>query len=144
MRLPQTPAVAVDLVIALEDRPGAPVVLIQRRYPPLGWALPGGFVEVGESVSQAALREAREETGLTVHLETLLGVYSDPARDPRAHVISVAFAATASGTPRAQDDARHLELFTLEQLPPLAFDHATILEDYRRYRSRGRSPCLAR
>jgi len=125
----------------LEDRPGSPIVLIQRRFPPLGWALPGGFVEVGESVAEAARREAREETALAVRLTALLGVYSDPRRDPRLHVVSVAFAAVARGTPHARDDARHLDLFSLEALPPLAFDHARILDDFRRWREGGRSPC---
>jgi len=141
MQPPRTPALAVDLVIELEDRPGSPIVLIQRRFPPLGWALPGGFVEVGESVAEAARREAREETALAVRLTALLGVYSDPRRDPRLHVVSVAFAAVARGTPHARDDARHLDLFSLEALPPLAFDHARILDDFRRWREGGRSPC---
>ncbi len=141
MRRPDTPALAVDVVIELQDRPERPLVLIQRRYPPLGWALPGGFVDVGESVTEAARREAHEETSLVVELQALLGVYSDPRRDPRLHVVSVVFAAVARGEPRARDDARHLELFTLDALPPLAFDHGRILTDYRRFRETGRSPC---
>ncbi len=141
MQRPDTPALAVDVVIELSDRPERPLLLIQRRYPPLGWALPGGFVEVGETVADAARREAHEETSLVVELQALLGVYSDPRRDPRLHVVSVVFAAVARGEPRARDDARHLALFPLDSLPPLAFDHGRILADYRRFRETGRSPC---
>jgi 8-oxo-dGTP diphosphatase len=83
MPRPRTPEVVVDLVIELEDRPGRPIVLIRRGHPPHGYALPGGFVDIGETVEHAAVREAREETGLEVRLGELLGVYSDPARDPR-------------------------------------------------------------
>ena len=84
MTRPETPPVAADAIIELIDRPGRPIVLIARRFPPLGWAIPGGFVEWGETVEAAAIREASEETGLRVTLTALLGVYSDPKRDPRA------------------------------------------------------------
>ena len=93
MPRPRTPEVAVDLVIELEDRPGRPVVLIRRGHPPPGHALPGGFVDIGETVEQAAVREAREETGLEVTLGELLGVYSDPARDPRGHTVTIVYVA---------------------------------------------------
>lgn len=134
MPRPTTPAVAVDLVIEMADRPGRPVVLVERRNPPAGYALPGGFVDLGETVEAAACREALEETGLTVDLGRLLGVYSDPARDPRGHTVSIVFAARATGEPRAGDDAARVVVVPPEQLPPLAFDHARILADYLRER----------
>lgn len=141
MPRPVTPLLTVDIIIELTDRPDRPIVLIQRRYPPPGWALPGGFVDVGESVEQAAVREAREETSLRVKLVTLLGCYSDPQRDTRGHTASVVYVATAEGTPAAQDDAAAVDVFSPEDLPqPLAFDHAQILRDYRQYRSQGKYP----
>ena len=140
MERPVTPSVAVDVVIELVDRPGRPIVLIERRNPPFGWALPGGFVDVGESLEQAAVREAREETSLVVRLKALLGCYSDPARDPRGHTVSPVYVAEAAGEPVAADDARNLAVFDPERPPSaLAFDHARILEDYRRWRSTGES-----
>jgi 8-oxo-dGTP diphosphatase len=128
---PVTPPVAADVVIELVDRPGRPIVLIERRYPPPGWALPGGFVEIGETVEAAAVREAREETGLAVTLCALLGVYSDPARDPRGHTVAIVYVAEARGEPRAADDAQRVAITDPSTLPPLAFDHARILADYR-------------
>lgn len=131
MSRPVTPLLAVDIIIRLADRPGAPIVLIERRNPPLGWALPGGFVDVGETLEQAAVREAKEETCLDVRLEHLLGCYSDPARDPRAHTVSAVYIATAEGTPQAADDARGLILVDPERCDvDLAFDHRLILADY--------------
>ncbi|WPL17492.1 Bifunctional NMN adenylyltransferase/Nudix hydrolase [Thiorhodovibrio winogradskyi] len=138
MTKPETPLLAADIIIELNDRPGRPIVLIERRYPPLGWAIPGGFVDVGERIEAAAMREAREETALRVKLRALLGLYSDPARDPRGHTVSAVCVAEATGEPRAQDDARHLAIFAPEALPePLAFDHARILDHFRRYRETG-------
>lgn len=141
MPLPVTPPLAADIIIELADRPERPIVLIERRNPPYGWAIPGGFVDVGEAVEAAARREAREETALEVRLLALLGVYSDPRRDARGHTASVVYVAEARGTPRAQDDARNLALFSPDRLPEsLAFDHARILADYRTYRASGRLP----
>jgi 8-oxo-dGTP diphosphatase len=135
---PVTPPVAADAIIELLDRPARPIVLIERRNAPLGWALPGGFVDIGETVEQAAIREAREETGLDIELGPLLGVYSDPARDPRGHTIAIVFLATARGTPVADDDARSFRLVDPQNPPPLAFDHARVLSDYvRRFRQSG-------
>ena len=133
----RNPVPTVDAIIELAGG----VVLIRRRNPPHGWALPGGFVDVGETVEQAAVREAREETGLDVRLEALLHVYSDPARDPRKHTISVVFVATAEGSPIGQDDAEEARVFPLDGLPDdLAFDHGQILTDYLEYRLTGRRP----
>lgn len=144
MPRPVTPLVAVDIVIELVDRPGRPIVLIERRNPPFGWALPGGFVDVGESLEQAAVREAREETSLAVRLKVLLGCYSDPARDPRGHTVSPVYVAEATGEPAAADDARSLAVLDPERLPAeLAFDHSRILADYRRWRATGEPAPLA-
>lgn len=140
----RNPVPTVDIIIELIDRPGHPIILIERRNPPLGWALPGGFVDYGESVETAAKREAQEEVGLVVELTEQFHVYSDPNRDPRQHTLSVVFLAQAEGTPQAGDDARHLEVFELEQLPNnLCFDHDRILRDYLRYRNEGLRPRLS-
>lgn len=143
MPAPATPALTVDIIIELADRPGRPIVLIERKHAPHGWAIPGGFVDVGERVEYAAVREAQEETSLAVRLTTLLGVYSDPARDPRSHTASVVYVAEAKGAPHAQDDAKAVGVFTLAEIPSaLAFDHARILRDYLRYRETGALPTL--
>jgi len=126
----KTPLLTVDIIIRIGDKEH--VVLIRRKNPPHGWAIPGGFVDVGETVEQAAVREALEETTLNVTLQELLGVYSDPRRDPRGHTVSVVFLADAEGMPRGADDAREARIFEISALPmPLAFDHAGILSDYR-------------
>src|SRR6185295_17686798 len=125
MPRPQTPLLAVDVIVEL----GAParVVLVHRRHPPPGWAIPGGFVDVGETLAQAARRELREETSLEVELTELFGCYSDPARDPRGHTVTVVFIGRARGVPRAGDDAGEVALFDPAALPEMAFDHARIL-----------------
>lgn len=133
----RNPLPTADVVIEVGDR----VVLVRRKYPPPGWAIPGGFVEVGETVESTAVREALEETGLRVTLTALLGVYSDPARDPRHHTISTVYVGRAEGAPEGDDDAAEARLFGEGDLPsPLAFDHAKILADYFRYKKTGRRP----
>jgi 8-oxo-dGTP diphosphatase len=138
MSTPKTPLLTVDIIIEMADRPARPIVLIERRYPPPGWALPGGFVDVGETLETAARREAFEETALEVELKLLLGCYSDPARDARGHTASAVYIAEARGEPRAGDDAGRLALFDPADTPVLAFDHARIIADYRAWRATGR------
>jgi 8-oxo-dGTP diphosphatase len=137
----RNPAPTVDIIIELIDRPHRPIVLIERHNEPFGWAIPGGFVDYGESVETAAKREAQEETGLEVELIEQFLVYSDPSRDPRKHTLSVVFLATATGNPQAGDDAKGLEIFEQWRLPSnLCFDHDKILRDYWHYRNYGIRP----
>jgi 8-oxo-dGTP diphosphatase len=137
----RNPTPTVDIIIELIDQPKRPIILIERRNPPHGWALPGGFVDEGESVETAAKREALEETSLTVNLIEQFYVYSDPARDPRQHTLSIVFIAAASGQARAADDAQTIGIFDLWELPAkLCFDHHSILQDYAYYRYYGRRP----
>ncbi len=139
----RNPTPTVDIIIELIDRPHRPIVLIERLNPPYGWALPGGFVDYGESVETAARREATEEVGLSVELFEQFYVYSDPTRDPRQHTLSIVFLATATGTPNAGDDAKHLDAFEQWRIPAdLCFDHDRILRDYWRYRHYGIRPGL--
>lgn len=133
---PRNPIPTVDIIIEMWDRPHRPIVLIERQNPPYGWALPGGFIDYGESVETAAIREAKEETCLNIELLKQFHVYSSPDRDPRQHTLSVVFIANAKGKPKADDDAKTLKLFELWQLPEqLCFDHNQILKDYLMYRS---------
>ena len=123
----RNPFTTVDIIIELAGR----ILLIRRKNPPFGWALPGGFVDYGESLEAAARREAKEETSLDVTLLFQLGAYSDPGRDPRQHTISVVFVAAAEGDPRPGDDAAEIGLFNQDTLPQkLAFDHGEIMRDY--------------
>jgi 8-oxo-dGTP diphosphatase len=139
----RNPAPTADIIIEMIDRPHRPIILIERLNPPYGWAIPGGFVDVGESVETAAVREAQEETGLSVELVEQLLTYSDPNRDPRQHTLSVVFIATATGEPNAGDDAKKLALFDPWTIPTnLCFDHDRILRDYLYYRNYGIRPRL--
>lgn len=132
---PRNPVPTVDIIIET----GGGVVLIKRKNPPLGWALPGGFVDYGESLEQAAVREAQEETGLAVRLVRQFHTYSDPDRDLRLHTVSTVFIATAQGEAQAGDDAAEVRIFSVAALPPLAFDHKRILDDY--FGQRPDEPC---
>lgn len=124
---PQTPSLTVDTVILLKNR----LVLVKRKNPPYQgkFALPGGFVEIGETTENAAAREAFEETGLSVEIIKLVGVYSDPHRDPRGHTVSVCYLAKGFGELKSGSDADSVELFDLDSIPELAFDHNKIIND---------------
>lgn len=122
----RNPVPTVDIIIEI----GPQIVLIKRKNPPYGWALPGGFVDYGESFETAALREAKEETCLDVFGLTQFRTYSNPDRDERMHTASTVFIARAEGYPVGADDAQRADLFSEDHLPELAFDHGTILEDY--------------
>ena len=140
---PVTPLIAADAIIELTDKPNRPIVLIERKNPPYGWAIPGGFMDVGERLETAAIREAKEEVCLDVNLKALLGMYSDPKRDDRGHTVTAVYVAEATGEPQAADDAKNLKLFTLDNLPDeLAFDHAQVLDDYRKFRETGQVTAL--
>jgi 8-oxo-dGTP diphosphatase len=137
----RNPTPTVDIIIELIDRPHRPIILIERQNPPYGWAIPGGFVDYGESAETAAQREAKEEVSLEVELIEQFQVYSDPNRDPRQHTLSVVFIATAKDEPKAADDAKNIGIFDLWNLPEnLCFDHDKILRDYWHYRHYGIRP----
>lgn len=129
----RNPTPTVDIIIEVEGAPGSRnIVLIKRKNPPHGWAIPGGFVDYGETLETAAVREAMEETSLQVRLVRQFHTYSDPSRDPRQHTISTVIIATASGVPAGADDAAEARVFSIDDLPsPMAFDHGEILRDYR-------------
>ena len=133
----RNPKPTVDVILRCDGG----IVLIERANPPFGWALPGGFVDEGECVEDAARREIQEETGLKAKLESLFYVYSDPARDPRQHTLTVVFIGAAAGKPQAGDDAAKAEIFALDGLPELmAFDHREILDDYAEFLRTGQRP----
>jgi ADP-ribose pyrophosphatase YjhB (NUDIX family) len=123
----RTPLLTVDAIIEIDTG----IILIQRKNPPPGWAIPGGFVDYGETLEDAVCREMKEETCLDINLVRQFHTYSDPKRDPRHHTVSTIFIATASGKPVAADDAKDIGIFTRDNLPDnIAFDHRQILEDY--------------
>ena len=137
----RNPVPTVDIIIELIDKPHRPIILIERRYPPHGWAIPGGFVDYGESVETAAKREAQEEVSLQINLIEQFQVYSDPQRDSRQHTISIVFLANAKGEAKAADDAKNLGIFYPWEIPAnLCFDHDQILRDYWYYRNYGIRP----
>jgi 8-oxo-dGTP diphosphatase len=136
----ENPLPTVDVLIEIEGRPGT-LVFIERGHAPHGWALPGGFVDRGELLADAAVREAKEETGLDVELVELFHCYSDPARDPRQHTVSTVFIGRARGEPTGGDDAARAVVATAAAPPGvLVFDHATIVSDYLAYRASGKRP----
>ena len=135
---PTTPLLAADIIVELIDKENRPIVLIERKNPPYGWAIPGGFVDIGERLESAAIREAKEEVCLDINLKALLGMYSDPERDDRGHTVTAVYVAEATGEPQAADDAKNLAIFDVDNLPKeLAFDHAQVLEDYKKFRKTG-------
>jgi 8-oxo-dGTP diphosphatase len=137
MARPICPPIAADVIAEIGDR----IVLIERKNFPPGWAIPGGFVDVGETVEAAAVREALEETSLEVELRALLGIYSRPERDPRGQTVTAVYIGRASGKPQARDDAKEIGLFLPTEPPtPLAFDHAEILADYVHFLKSGELP----
>jgi 8-oxo-dGTP diphosphatase len=140
----RNPAPTVDVLIELVDHPGE-LVFIERASEPIGLALPGGFIDEGESAPDAAIREMKEETGLDVELIELFHVYSDPARDKRRHTMSVVYIGRATGTPVGGDDAARAIACRPDNIPqPLVFDHAIIVADYLAYKQRGVRPPVRR
>ena len=128
----RNPLLTVDIIIEIDQH----IVLIKRKNPPYGWALPGGFVDYGESLEASAIREAKEETCLDIDLIEQFHTYSAPDRDPRHHTVTTVFLAHASGDPKASDDAKSIGMFTKDTLPdPIAFDHNRILDDFFRYKN---------
>jgi ADP-ribose pyrophosphatase YjhB (NUDIX family) len=123
----RNPVLTVDAIIEIHNG----IILIKRKNPPPGWAIPGGFVDYGETIENAVCREAKEETGLDIDLVRQFHTYSDPKRDPRHHTVSTIFIARATGDPEAGDDAKEVGIFTKDSLPEdIAFDHRQILDDY--------------
>ncbi len=141
MRKGRNPVPTVDIIIEVPREDGSHgIVLIKRKNPPYGWALPGGFVDYGETLEEAAIREAKEETSLDIQIKCQMHTYSDPNRDPRQHTISTVFIAHAEGEPQARDDAQDIAVYSREELDfSLAFDHKKILEDYFDRKSKKRN-----
>lgn len=138
---PETPQITVDAIIEINDG----IVLVERKYPPLGWAIPGGFVDCGESLLEAVKREALEETSLEIEVLDLFHVYSRPWRDPRGDTISAVYWCRASGSPKGGDDAAKAVVFMENSLPEkIAFDHKEILEQFFSWRKKGIRPALDR
>jgi len=130
----RNPLLTVDAII--ETGPG--IILIERKNPPYGWALPGGFVDYGETLEAAVVREAKEETSLDIEIAEQFHAYSDPSRDPRKHTVSVVFIAKSDKNqpPVAMDDAKSVKIFPLSEIPEnLAFDHGKIVSDYLKYKN---------
>ena len=137
---PVTPLLTVDAIIELTDDN---IVLVKRKYPPLGWAIPGGFVDPGESLAEAVRREAREETSLIIEVVSLFHVYSKPWRDPRGDTVSVVYYCRASGCPVGGDDAAEAVAFAPEKLPDvIAFDHRKIIEQFLHWKNKGALPSV--
>lgn len=132
-KLCQGPFITADIIIEVD----AGIVLIERSNPPFGWAIPGGFLDYGETLEDCARREAKEETGLDIYDLKQLHTYSDPKRDPRFHTVTTVFVAKAKGKPRAGDDAQNLKVVQLKDIPKLklAFDHNDVLGDYKKFRN---------
>ena len=138
MTKPITPQITADVIIEMPMIENRPIILIERKYEPYGWAIPGGFIEVGETIASGACREALEETSMDVDLDILLGLYSDPTRDFRGHTACAVFVGNATGKPVAADDAKDIALFDPFNVDvELAFDHREILNDYCEYRRNG-------
>lgn len=137
----QTPFLTVDGIVELYDESDRfqGIVLIERLNAPQGLALPGGFVDIGETVEQAVIREMKEEISLDVTIESLLGVYSDPKRDLRFHTVSIVYVCKAYGIPKGDDDAKEAFVYPVDDIPieKLVFDHGKIITDYRTYRNNG-------
>ncbi|MFH1622485.1 MAG: macro domain-containing protein [Candidatus Omnitrophota bacterium] len=135
-KLCQGPFITVDIIIEVEGG----IVLIERSNPPFGWAIPGGFVDYGETLENCAVREAKEETGLDIYDFQQMFTYSDPMRDPRFHTITTVFVAKARGKPRAGDDARNIQVVSLQEIKniKLAFDHDDVLEDYKKFKQKNK------
>lgn len=130
----RNPLLTVDAII--ETRSG--IILIERKNPPYGWALPGGFVDYGETLEAAVIREAKEETSLDIEITEQFHAYSDPSRDPRNHTVSVVFITKSDENqrPKAMDDAKSLKIFSVSEIPEnLAFDHGKIISDYLKYKN---------
>ncbi len=127
----RNPLVTVDIIIEINEG----IVLIERSNTPYGWALPGGFVNYGESLESSAIREAKEETSLDIKIEEQFHTYSDPDRDPRHHTVTTVFIAKGTGSLKAADDAKSANIFTKTTLPyPIVFDHGKIINNYFRYK----------